>query len=347
MTAKNMENGVRTVNSLKKIFPHLLCLLITTFVCSSIIYRYGGIFSEGTKTVQAVFYEKEVNSLFRYTNSYQQLKLELEKIRKEEKRDLASIAARESSRGNNSQIKRPELITHVIKRGETLWELARKYGTDVDTIVNINNIKNPDSLNIGQEISILTTNGVIHRVGRGESLWYISRKYNTSIPEIVWANNLKDPDSLKVGQHLIIPGAKPKGIVTAALAEQRSSTRALNFIWPVSGKISSYFGPRWGGFHYGLDIASPTGRAIKAAEDGIVEFAGWMGAYGRSVLIDHGNGIKTRYAHASRIMAKKGQRVDRGQQIAAVGSTGRSTGPHLHFEIIINGKPRDPLDYLP
>lgn len=117
--------------------------------------------------------------------------------------------------------------------------------------------------------------------------------------------------------------------------------------WPVNGVLTSPFGWRWGRMHNGIDIGAPTGTSIKAAAGGYVYFAGTMGGYGNVVLIDHGGGLTTLYAHQSQIKSSVGQTVSRGQQIGLVGSTGHSTGPHLHFEVRKNGVPVDPLNYLP
>ena len=117
------------------------------------------------------------------------------------------------------------------------------------------------------------------------------------------------------------------------------------FIWPVSGTLTSGFGPRGGGIHEGIDIAAPGGTPVRAAAAGRVIVAGWSGGYGNLVVIDHGNGIATAYAHLSAIYASGGS-VSQGQSIGAVGSTGHSTGNHLHFEVRVNGSPVDPLGYL-
>jgi murein DD-endopeptidase MepM/ murein hydrolase activator NlpD len=113
-----------------------------------------------------------------------------------------------------------------------------------------------------------------------------------------------------------------------------------------NGFVSSPFGPRWGRMHRGVDIAAPTGTPIQAAAAGVVETAGWVQGYGNCVLIDHGNGRKNRYAHCSKVGVQPGQPVKRGQVIAEVGSTGNSTGPHLHFEVISNGKRENPCNHV-
>lgn len=110
--------------------------------------------------------------------------------------------------------------------------------------------------------------------------------------------------------------------------------------------VTSRFGPRWGGFHHGLDLGAPMGSDIYAADSGTVYHAGYSGGYGNLIKIDHGNGMQTYYAHCSSLLAAEGQKVERGQRIALIGSTGNSTGPHLHFEVIVNGSRIDPMDIL-
>jgi murein DD-endopeptidase MepM/ murein hydrolase activator NlpD len=125
-----------------------------------------------------------------------------------------------------------------------------------------------------------------------------------------------------------------------------TSPSAAGFTWPTSGQITSGFGPRWGRMHQGIDVAAPTGRPITAAKSGKVILAGWSGGYGNLVVIDHGGGLSTAYAHQSRIAVKVGDPVTQGALIGFIGSTGHSTGPHLHFEVRVNGAARDPLPYL-
>ena len=117
--------------------------------------------------------------------------------------------------------------------------------------------------------------------------------------------------------------------------------------WPVNGVKSSDYGWRNGDFHHGLDIATPTGSLIRAARAGKVTKTGWLGVYGLAVMVDHGNGVQTLYAHNSKLLVKVGDQVVGGEGISLSGNTGNSTGPHLHFEIRANGKTVDPEDYLP
>ncbi len=121
---------------------------------------------------------------------------------------------------------------------------------------------------------------------------------------------------------------------------------AAGFVWPISGTVTSGFGLRWGRMHEGLDIAAPTGTPIAAAASGKVIVAGWQGGYGNLVVIDHGGGLATAYGHQSRLGVQVGDSVTQGGVVGYVGSTGHSTGPHLHFEVRVNGAARDPVPYL-
>ena len=138
---------------------------------------------------------------------------------------------------------------------------------------------------------------------------------------------------------------KPGGASRSRPAPPSSRPSGAGFIWPVHGPVTSEFGPRWGGFHPGIDIAPGYGTPIEAAKDGVVAFAGWMSGYGNFVIIDHGGGFATAYGHQSRLAVSDGQVVSAGQVIGYVGSTGFSTGPHLHFEIRVNGTAVNPRSY--
>jgi murein DD-endopeptidase MepM/ murein hydrolase activator NlpD len=122
---------------------------------------------------------------------------------------------------------------------------------------------------------------------------------------------------------------------------------ASGWVWPANGPVTSEFGRRWGRIHEGIDIGGPTGSAIFAARTGTVTYTGRMGGYGLMTLVDHGGGIVTAYAHQSRIEVSSGQRVEAGQRIGSIGCTGSCTGPHLHFEVRVNGTARNPRNYLP
>ena len=134
--------------------------------------------------------------------------------------------------------------------------------------------------------------------------------------------------------------------IAAQASRGTGAPSAAGLVWPVSGSVTSGYGTRWGRMHEGIDIAAPSGTPIAAAAAGTVIYAGWMGGYGNLVVLDHGNGLATAYGHQSSIAVANGQTVAQGQVVGYVGSTGHSTGPHLHFEVRVNGAPVDPLGYL-
>jgi len=184
-----------------------------------------------------------------------------------------------------------------------------------------------------------TKKSVVHFVQKGETLWQISRKYQVSVQSISSANQISENGRLIVGQKLVIPDARS------------SLISSHSFIWPLNGQITSQFGIRTLGnrrdYHTGIDIDAPAEALIKAAESGKVSFSGYINGYGNVVIIDHGEGYFTVYAHSTSNLVKEGQNVTKGQVICRVGSTGHATGSHLHFEIRENGRPVNPLDYLP
>jgi murein DD-endopeptidase MepM/ murein hydrolase activator NlpD len=184
-----------------------------------------------------------------------------------------------------------------------------------------------------------------HRVEQGDTLWELATRYGVTIEELLAVNGPLDPGHLRIGQELVLPARAGDGTATASAAAEEALQGA--FAWPVLAPISSPFGPRWGRNHAGIDLAANMGAPIRAARDGQVLLAGPVSGYGQTVVIRHVDGTRTLYAHCSRLNVAAGQQVKQGQVIALVGSTGVSTGPHLHFEIIVNNRPRDPLRYLP
>jgi len=233
---------------------------------------------------------------------------------------------------------------HVVQNGETLSHIAARYKMTVAQLCAMNDINNPHMLRVGQTLLLKEEppQPRTHTVRNGENLSYIAANYGVTVAAIVQLNDMPDVNRLRIGQVLNIPAASSSKLAS------RNAISSSGYIWPVIGTISSYFNERRGNTrHNGLDVAAPSGRDIKAARAGRVEAAGWMGGYGYAVILDHGEGLKTLYGHASRLLVKKGDRVVQGQVIAKIGSTGNSTGPHLHFEVRINSSFKDPLKYLP
>lgn len=237
-----------------------------------------------------------------------------------------------------------EPTIYVVQPGDTLSQIARKFNLSADHLAHINGISNPDRISVGQEIIVAHT--IQHRVARGETVSAIAKAYGVTTQSLIALNGLTQPDRIRVGQTLLIPPMG--GGVVEATAGARSTRTIQSFDrWPVQGVISSNFGMRGGRPHEGLDIAAPHGTEIRAVAAGTVVYADSAGTYGLLVRIDHGNGIETRYAHASRLLVKPGDYVTANQVIARVGSTGRSTGPHLHFEVRVGGEAVDPIKWLP
>ncbi|MDI6630819.1 MAG: M23 family metallopeptidase [Thermoanaerobacteraceae bacterium] len=259
---------------------------------------------------------------------------------------------------------------YIVKEGDNLWNIAAAQGLSVEDVIAANPGINPDRLSIGQVI----------RLRREKPLLTVIQQYEVAkIEPIPFPREIQYDQQMHRGQVKIVkqgqPGKKEityrvtvengvevnrEVIATRELSppvkqvERRGSRYLLasrgegraNLGWPISGPILSGYGMRWGRMHTGLDIGAGYGAAVSAAGSGTVIRAGWYSGYGHTVDIDHGDGVVTRYAHLSRIDVGVGEVVGRGQIIGAVGSTGHSYGPHLHFEVIVNGAPRNPLQYL-
>lgn len=244
----------------------------------------------------------------------------------------------------------PRTETYVVEPGDTLWSIAARFDTDVRRLAAWNGLDDPNRLYPGQVLVVAQGPATRHVVGRGDTLWSIARRYDVPADTLAEANGITNPRRLRIGQVLTIPVVATGGSEPDAgpLARPGEPARAgqIRLAWPVSGRITSRFGPRWGRHHYGLDVAAPTGTPVRAAAAGRVTFSGSRGNYGLLIVIDHGGGVETRYAHLSRLQVKEGDRVRQGQVIGRVGSTGNSTGPHLHFEVLIDGTHQDPERWL-
>lgn len=186
-----------------------------------------------------------------------------------------------------------------------------------------------------------------HTVQKGETVPRVCHRYQMEFPELAAINPSLERDSLSPDQPEIYL-SKPRGPLKASYGESFPRMQGSSrFIWPVQGVVSSEYGRRWGTFHNGIDIRAPFGAQIKAARSGKVIYSGSEDGYGNVVILYHGRGLSTIYAHASKLLVGKGERVQKGKTIARVGSTGRSTGSHLHFEVRRFEEPQNPADYLP
>lgn len=202
-----------------------------------------------------------------------------------------------------------------------------------------------------------TTAGTYHVVRRGETLYRIGKAYGLTYDELAKANGIDDPSRIEVGQKLLIPGAKrqvPVDVVAPRDPPPRKGAPEpylppdkRPFIWPVQGPVSSQFGPRGKSFHDGIDIAAEEGTPVQCAADGQVIYADELRGYGRLIIVRHSDDYATVYAHNSDNAVREGDKVKRGQVIARVGDSGRTTAPNLHFEVRRDNVARDPLAYLP
>lgn len=230
-------------------------------------------------------------------------------------------------------------ICYHVAPGDTLWAIAQRYGTSLELIAAANNIALEDFLYPGQ-LLVIPAGSLVHHVLPGDTLWAISCLYGVSLAKISEVNGL-DPDApLLAGQTLLIP-------ISLAVQEEEADCPKESLSWPVLGLVSSPFGLREGRLHEGIDIAAARGTPVRAAASGRVTYAGPAGTYGLLVILAHERGWATYYAHCSEIYVTPGQQVGAGEVIAAVGDTGRATGPHLHFEVRENGVPYDPAVFLP
>jgi murein DD-endopeptidase MepM/ murein hydrolase activator NlpD len=214
----------------------------------------------------------------------------------------------------------------------------------MDAIIAGNGITNVRRLREGEIIRIPNMNGIPYTVKKGDSLEKISRSMGVPLEAILDANDLQS-DTISTGTVLFIPGARMR-------AEDLKLALGELFIYPVKGRITSRFGWRNDPisgvrrFHAALDMAAPTGTAVKAAMDGRVSAVGVNSTYGNFIILNHGNGYQTLYAHLNTVSVKKDDRVNQGARIGEVGNTGYSTGPHLHFAVYKNGRAVNPLEYL-
>ncbi len=253
---------------------------------------------------------------------------------------------------------RNSIINYTVQSGDTISTIAQKFSISVNTILWENNLSSYSLIRPGQILRILPFTGVTHEVKRGETLGWIASKYNVDAEKIMDANKMTNANQLSVGQKLLIPNGSKSSYASRTTKTSYTGVSVIRDIvkssdatpvsgnmmnWPTEGHvITQYYSWR----HHGLDIANKMGTPIYAADAGTIEYAGWSKGYGYNILINHGGGKKTRYAHLSKFYVSKGDSVNKGQNIAAMGSTGWSTGPHLHFEVIINGVKYNPLNYI-
>lgn len=256
--------------------------------------------------------------------------------------------------GENNTSSR-NVAEYVVQGGDSISIIASRFNVSTQSVLWANGMNEFDFIKPGQKLKIPPVSGVVHTIASGDTVNSIAKKYSVSESSILEYNRLADASLIKVGQTLIVPGgtppAPPKPAVTstpsssyASIPPSASVATSTRFSWPTSGhRITQYF--RYG--HTGVDIDGDYSSPIYAAASGVVESVQYLRyGYGYHIIIRHADGTKTLYAHASKIFVTAGQGVGQGQTIAMVGTTGRSSGTHLHFEIIIGGRKVNPLSYI-
>lgn len=252
------------------------------------------------------------------------------------------------------------ILVYTVQPSETISSIAEKFKVSVETILWQNGLTAVSVIKPGKQLEILPVIGVTHKVKSGENIGSIAKKYGVGQDKIISANNLFDINDIKIGQKIIIPGGKmispyvskqkyaqnnvpPVSPISKLFLPPTQTIISSGLLWPTSARIiTQYYSWR----HMAIDIAGPLGTPIYASDDGEVVLSGWSTGYGYNILVDHGNGMRTRYAHNRKLYVEKGDQVIKGQTIAAMGSTGWSTGSHVHFEIIVAGVKKNPLSYV-
>ena len=263
----------------------------------------------------------------------------------------------EVSDSQKAVTKRSGVTAYTVQPGDVIGAIAEKFDVTVNTILWANDLSFRSYIRPGDELIILQGSGLLHKVARGDTLIKIARKYDSEVDSIIEANRLqKDGSDIVIGEELFVPEgvrptprpvftSRPRSISrVSAPPPSVSAPAGSSYIWPTNvRRITQYYGWR----HTGIDIAGPSGSPLYASRSGrvIKSQCGWNGGYGCYIIIDHGGGVQTLYAHASQLYVTVGENVGQGQTIALMGSTGRSTGPHIHFEVRVNGRRQNPLQY--
>ncbi|MFH1315077.1 MAG: M23 family metallopeptidase [Candidatus Uhrbacteria bacterium] len=248
---------------------------------------------------------------------------------------------------------RQEVETYVVQSGDTVSGIAESFGVSSSSLLWANDLSYWSYIRPGDELKVPPTSGVLHTVVSGDTVSSIAKKYEAEEEKIISFNRLADADDLVVGEDIMVPEGRKRTVVPTPVSSGSSYTSTSSssvgsysgggWYWPTDMRvITQYYGWR----HNGLDVDGTYSTNNYAAKDGIVTYAGWLGGYGLLVTIDHGNGVETRYGHFSSIGVSVGQYVSGGQYLGKTGTTGRSTGTHLHFEVRINGQTRNPLEFI-
>jgi len=257
---------------------------------------------------------------------------------------------------------RSSIVDYEVKPGDVIGKIAGKYGVSVDTILWANDLSARSYIRPGDVLKILPLDGLVHKVVSGDTVLKIARKYDASAEDIIKYNKLQENGAdIIIGEELLVPGGeRPQPVYIAPIVTSRPSSfskivapapsvsapAGSGYLWPTT--ITTYISQYYGWRHGAIDLAGPVGSPVYATKSGTVLVAqcGWNYGYGCYIHLDHGGGVQSIYAHLSQFYVSPGDYVTQGQTIATIGNTGNSTGPHLHFEIKINGVRQNPLAYI-
>jgi len=235
---------------------------------------------------------------------------------------------------------------------DSFAELAKKFNLSEETLRSLNEYNNHNEPKPERALLIPSRDGIFHVVRPGQDLADIAKAYKISLMALLEANHKTNNSDLKPGEILYLPGVHYLSNRDVRWLALLSLTTQKTFMKPTTGRFADGFGERIDPisgkvrFHAGLDLAPGLGARVVAAQDGTVIWAGLQSGFGRLIILDHGNQLTTWYAHLEQILVKPRQIVKKGDLIGKVGSSGRTTGPHLHFEVRLNNKPQNPLLYL-
>ncbi|GHS89178.1 hypothetical protein AGMMS49957_11950 [Synergistales bacterium] len=321
---------------------------------SDIALQYGGVTTQDILRANGL---KDANRLAEQQillipNSAQDIESALEEVRT---RQVRIMALRE-------HVDPLSIKSYTVVQGDNLWSIANTQNLEVDTLVGSNVFKN-SVLQPGNVLRIPNQDGIFYSIKKGDTIESIAKRYGVSVDKIRKVNASVNVASLKAGNEIFLPGARPEAIADKSNQSVASNSKksgkssgdaqsSRSYRWPVMGRINSPFGwrrhpvTRRRDFHTGLDIKAGRGTVIRGSREGRVAYAGWMGGYGKVVVVEHSDGQSTLYAHCSSLLVRQGEKVSVGQNIARVGTTGRTTGPHLHFEVRTGNSPVNPLKYL-
>lgn len=330
----------------------------------------NGDYDEGLIEEEMTNFSIDGTAQFKYGNSYDELsgQLGLATTSEDGEDEVVSLSylgddvlvKPESVTTKVSKKTRKEVVEYTVKSGDSISTIASDFDISVNTILWENGLTAYSLIRPGDKLVILPSTGINHKVVKGDNLNSVATSYGVEPETIVIANKLSDDQKLVVGQKIFIPGGRKKYVAPATpkpatssynpiavikdlINPDAGSTPANKMFWPAKGVITQYYTWR----HHGLDIANKQGTPIYSCESGTIVYASWSKAgYGNMVEVDHGNGKHTRYGHFYQISVKVGDKVERGQVLGLMGTTGKSTGPHLHLEVRINNVTYNPLSYI-